>query len=335
MPRSKTAFPEAKNSQHYERIHGRPEPRISRGQAGGGRWTAEPISPRSPDLIRLLFNGAVGPMSADPECQREWAIARAMCQGRAPVGATSASRGWDLASCMRGMVSARCGGNPIKSAYAGRNNDECGCDMPLSPEQRQSLPSDVVKCHDLFEAGRHRELIAWMTSLLADQAEDWHYRWRAAAFEASGNNAAAREDYARLVERADERLRESPTLWHSWYERGLAHASAGSHEAACADFTRVIEMKPDIYGPRVERARALIALNRFHEALEDADVAKELNWSDPVPGFDLLRAECYLGLGDMEAASACLAFLPKELDPDTEAYRQELSARCTAHDMRR
>ncbi len=326
---------ETKNSEDYERIHGYSQPRLPRGQAGGGRWAPGPTSLFKPTPMRSFFDGPVGPMASDPECQREWAVARAMCKGPAPLGATRASRGWDYESCVRGIVSARCGGNPIKSAQNGPVTYDCGCGMPLSPQQRQALPGDIAECYDLFEEGRHSELIAWMSRLFANQPEDWHLRWRATAFEALGDHAAAREDHLSLVDRADTRLRENPNSWHCWYERGLAHSAAGNHEAARADFTRVIDMKSDIYGPRVERARAMIHLGRFSEALEDVEIAKELNWADEVPGFDLLRAECHLGLGDVEAASRCLNSMPQKLDPDAEAFRQELLARCVPHGVAR
>lgn len=128
------------------------EPRIPRGQRGGGRWTVGdvgqneaagvipaqevipfPLGPliRPAPFVRPLPPGAlppdiaplplpregvpVNPYPDNPECAEEWAKAYKECTKLLSEGRLTSGRGFGrhFGECVRGMVSERCGGNPI------------------------------------------------------------------------------------------------------------------------------------------------------------------------------------------------------------------------------
>jgi hypothetical protein len=128
------------------------EPRLPAGQTGGGQWTtggessaaptnsllipAQAIAPPmpipapfelpmpptgiSPPLPLEIPGGIreptpVNPYPDKPECVEEWAHAMAFCtdqQKKSKLKGGYGGFGKDFASCLRGMVSEACGGNP-------------------------------------------------------------------------------------------------------------------------------------------------------------------------------------------------------------------------------
>ena len=126
------------------------EPRVPAGQSGGGQWTTDAGSPAnlsdpllipaqaitapipapfelpmpptgiSPPLPLEIPGGIreptpVNPYPDKPECGEEWAHAMAFCTDQRKNGKLKGGYGGfgkDFASCLRGMVSEACGGNP-------------------------------------------------------------------------------------------------------------------------------------------------------------------------------------------------------------------------------
>lgn len=87
-------------------------------------------------------------------------------------------------------------------------------------------------------------------------------------------------------------------------EKGLALKSA----------RRVIELLPEDAFPYFSRARMLMARMRYREAIDDFDKAEERDWEDQWfgPMIPLLRAECHLKLGNLDASEADCAKVPDD-----------------------
>lgn len=93
------------------------EPRVPAGNPGGGEWTSDDFATNGPttkpDEQRVGWRGPV----SSPECDEEWAAAARYCMdllNRGLLGIGAYRRmGSTPEQCMRGQVSARCGGNPL------------------------------------------------------------------------------------------------------------------------------------------------------------------------------------------------------------------------------
>lgn len=151
---------------------------------------------------------------------------------------------------------------------------------------------------------------------------------RANSYLAIGNTVAARVDQLHLLAATTALIEEEPDNWYHWHDRAQLHEELQNLEAAHDDYSAVIALNPNIYGPVMRRAEIRIALGRFAEALRDANRAKALNWWKPYAGFDLVLAECHLRLGDIESARRCLANAPGPLSPENAATRDRQLAEC-------
>lgn len=96
------------------------EPRVPAGSPGGGRWTSGDL----PDSIALRpapesarVQSAWGSPVGTPECEEEWAAAAIRCAEIMSTGRlnglpfSGAGSTWD--QCLKGQVSAICGGNGL------------------------------------------------------------------------------------------------------------------------------------------------------------------------------------------------------------------------------
>jgi tetratricopeptide (TPR) repeat protein len=86
------------------------------------------------------------------------------------------------------------------------------------------------------------------------------------------------------------------------YQQGRHLANGQQFEAAIADYTQAINLKPNYYPAWSDRAAALKQVGRYQEAVESCDRALELNPQD----FQLWyqRGMTLRRLGDFEAAIA-------------------------------
>ncbi len=85
---------------------------------------------------------------------------------------------------------------------------------------------------------------------------------------------------------------------------GVSHLNLNKPEKALADFNRAIELEPGRASGYQGRANALNTLQRYREALQDYDIAIEL---DPGPGLAnayVNRAVAYSHLGENKKAIA-------------------------------
>ncbi|HXQ49610.1 MAG TPA: hypothetical protein VN802_00825 [Stellaceae bacterium] len=87
------------------------EPRVPAGNPDGGQWTTDGDS----SFVETVVSEHELAMS--PECMEEWAAARLFCTNLLTAGLLG-KRGYlgfgrTYDQCVRGQVSAACGGNPI------------------------------------------------------------------------------------------------------------------------------------------------------------------------------------------------------------------------------
>lgn len=151
---------------------------------------------------------------------------------------------------------------------------------------------------------------------------------RADSYLAIGNTVAARVDQLQILASTTAQIEAEPDNWYHWHDRARIHEDLDNLQAAHDDFSSVIALNPRIYGPVVSRAQLRLALGRFAEALKDAGRAKAMNWWEPYAGFDLVRAECYLRLGEVNAARRCLDDLPGPLNTENAVTRDRQLAEC-------
>jgi hypothetical protein len=84
------------------------EPRIPAGNPDGGQWTSDGEGGSGPGTS----NDGI---AMSPECAEEWAVARQRCREYQRSGLLGRFSGFGrtYAQCVRGQVSAACGGNPV------------------------------------------------------------------------------------------------------------------------------------------------------------------------------------------------------------------------------
>lgn len=210
--------------------------------------------------------------------------------------------------------------------------------LASKPDCSQALR---FRAHALRESGDaegaatdFRHLIAALTEVLRFDADSRVRSVRAEAYEMIGDADAARRDRQALIEQAGAAIQDEPSNWWHWLDRATRHQAVGDLQSAYSDLSRVIQLKPDVFGPFLMRAEVLIGLKRYAEALADADRGKEMNWSEPSNHFDLRRAECYLGLGDAASARTCLADLPQPLTARQKECVERQLAECAEIERR-
>lgn len=87
-----------------------------------------------------------------------------------------------------------------------------------------------------------------------------------------------------------------------WKIGAIVLQKNGSPDEALADIGRAIELCPSLAGARVDRARALIKLNRNAEAATDLEAAAKADPGEPSTHF--LLAKVYRALGRVQDAQA-------------------------------
>ncbi len=129
------------------------------------------------------------------------------------------------------------------------------------------------------------------------------------AYEDAGDPARALEFYAHALDRA-------PEDHYTRFDRGMIHLALGRSKQAADDFAWVLAADPTIDKVRYQRARALIRLGRYRDALSDIDLLFTTHASDP--SLFHLSGTAYDALGEREPARLAWekvhARLPK--DPD-------------------
>jgi len=91
-----------------------------------------------------------------------------------------------------------------------------------------------------------------------------------------------------------------PNIAQTWYQRGAGRFLRKKYSEAISDFSRVLEIDPNLDQARVARAMACQAAGRIPEALEDLNVAIQHEFSETRIWF--LRSAVHQQLGNQEAA---------------------------------
>jgi tetratricopeptide (TPR) repeat protein len=84
------------------------------------------------------------------------------------------------------------------------------------------------------------------------------------------------------------------------------HADSGE---ALADIQKALEICPSLVQARIDRARALVNLDRHAEAVKDLEAAVKADPADPTPHF--LLAQSYRALGKTQEAQAEMKLFSK------------------------
>ena len=92
-----------------------------------------------------------------------------------------------------------------------------------------------------------------------------------------------------------------PGIAQTWYQRGAGRFLRKKYAEAISDFSRVLEIDPNLDQARVARAMACQAAGRLPEALEDLNVAVQHEFSETRIWF--LRSAVHQQLGNQEAAA--------------------------------
>ncbi len=119
------------------------------------------------------------------------------------------------------------------------------------------------------------------------------------------------------IEQLNERLAENPGNTQLLLERSRLHSLAGDLEAAVADITWVLNVSGEDADLRVRRAKLLIRLGRYEEALTDNRIAASLDQSW---NLEHQFAEISIGLGRYQEALSLYKVLGTEEEDFTVAW---------------
>ncbi len=109
------------------------------------------------------------------------------------------------------------------------------------------------------------------------------------------------QKYDRALEFFDKAIEVRPNDYQVWYNRGNLLAQAlQNQEEALRSFEKVTQLKSDFYPGWLGKAIALIALERYENALQALDTAKDLNPQDPFVWLN--RGIVFEETGDLQAA---------------------------------
>lgn len=107
----------AAKKNEWRRNYDPDEPRIAAGNRGGGEWTSDDFVSSKPIKERNEDRVAWGSPIVTPDCEEEWALAAIRCSQLMQSGKLGTpgygGLGKSLEQCIRGQVSAACGGSPI------------------------------------------------------------------------------------------------------------------------------------------------------------------------------------------------------------------------------
>jgi tetratricopeptide (TPR) repeat protein len=78
-----------------------------------------------------------------------------------------------------------------------------------------------------------------------------------------------KKQFARAIEDCKASIRIRPRYSYVYNNLGTAYAGLGDYEEAVGAFNTAIDLKPDYYWSRVNRAKALVAIGRKKSAAED------------------------------------------------------------------
>ncbi len=126
------------------------------------------------------------------------------------------------------------------------------------------------------EQGKYvRQLASWAYNRLGESFVD-----QAATALESGDKTQATELDTKALANFEKAVANDETRWKAIHNRGVSYALAGKYEKAIADFTRVVELRPDYPNGWFNRAEIRYELGHFEQAIPDYTKTLELNPAD-------------------------------------------------------
>ncbi len=105
-----------------------------------------------------------------------------------------------------------------------------------------------------------------------------------------------------------------------WFSQGVMHTNARQYDEAIAAYTEALKIKPRDTEVRVHRANTYLALNRFHDAVQDCDLVIKQDAGDDDAHYS--RAVARLKLGQFSAAIADYSQALRTFPQAPEVYLQ-------------
>lgn len=291
---------EQKNSEDYERIHGRPQPRRPAGEPESGRWVADPGRLLQPTQFRVSRGGGGrrppprrpgrsarndddgggrgspprNPFPDRPHCVEQWkkAIEECYAEDQRQLNepwkpGNTRLNGFDIPSCIAGRVSEECGGNPIGGVKNADPDCSGGCSDMTKEHPRDLLPPLLEQASQHSGAGRYEEAVSACTEHLALHPDD------ARAYSRRAFTLHQLERFEEAVADWDECLAREPGNRMALCRRAESLAGMGLFEEAIQEFNQVEASFPGYNALSIPMFRAfcLIELGRFDEAMADID----------------------------------------------------------------
>ncbi|MBI2480742.1 MAG: tetratricopeptide repeat protein [Planctomycetia bacterium] len=157
------------------------------------------------------------------------------------------------------------------------------------------------------------------------QLASWAYNRRGEAFVdqaatalESGDKVRASEFDTQALANFEKAVENDETRWKALHNRGVSYALAGKYEKAIADFTRVVELRPDYPNGWFNRAEIRYELGHFEQAITDYTKTLELNPADF--GAHTSRGHTYYQLRKFTEALADYTSAIELDETNAEAY---------------
>ena len=145
----------------------------------------------------------------------------------------------------------------------------------------------------------------------------------------------AQSRYDDALALCDKIIASWPHAYVGHHRKGQVLARMGEHDLALKCKTRVVDLQPDEAFAYFGRARQLMEMARFREAVADLDEAERRDDGYFGPVIPLLRAECQLELGNLDACEADCAKVPDDVAYPMFMGRGETSKHDVLDDVRR
>jgi len=136
-------------------------------------------------------------------------------------------------------------------------------------QQAQSL--DLTPASSKYS----KQLLSWALNRRGEA----YVEQAAGALEGGDADRAADLDKRALAD-FEAAIKEDPTRWKAFHNRGVSKAVAGEYEQAVEDFSKVIELKPDYANAWFNRGEIRYELAQHEQAIDDYSKAIELDPTD-------------------------------------------------------
>ena len=133
----------------------------------------------------------------------------------------------------------------------------------------------------------------------------------------------------------DKIIANWPHAYIGHHRKGQILSRMGERDLALKCKTRVVDLEPNEAFAYFGRARQLMEMGRFREAVADLDEAERRDDGYFGPVIPLLRAECRLELGNLDECEADCAKVPDDVAYPMFMGRGETSRRNVLEDVAR